>query len=217
MTFQVHGTAPSTCTGRVLIALYEKNVEDFQIVEVDLMKGEHKSPEFLKNQPFGQIPFIVDGDVQLFESRAICRYVAHKYADQGTPLYGATAADAALTEQWLEVEAQNYNGPIAALVFNLVFAPMFGAPRDDAVVAAQTAKLEAVLDVYEQRLSESKFLAGDFFSLADLAHMTYTHYLINMAHQGAMFDSRPHVKAWVAELFARPSYQKWLALPGHLH
>ncbi|KAL2611892.1 hypothetical protein R1flu_023584 [Riccia fluitans] len=214
MTIQIHGPAMSPNVGRVLITLFEKGVEDFQLLNVDLSKGEHKSPEFLKNQPFGQVPYIVDGDVVLYESRAIARTIATKYADQGTPLYGTTLTEKALVEQWLEVEAQNYSPPNSALVWNTVFAPMFGMTGDEGVVAAQTPKLESVLDVYEKRLSESKYLAGDFFSLADLAHIPGSFILIKMGQKGALYDSRPHVKAWVDSILSRPSTQKWAKLAG---
>ncbi|KAL2611891.1 hypothetical protein R1flu_023583 [Riccia fluitans] len=214
MTVKLHGDVTSTCTGRVLITLYEKGIEDVEIVNVDLAKGEHKKPEFLKKQPFGQVPYIEDGDLKLFESRAIARTLAAKYASQGTPLYGSTPNEKALVEQWLEVEAQNYNGPIATIVYHLVFAPMFGQTGDNDVAAAQKAKLESVLDVYEKRLLESKYLAGDFFSLADLSHIPYTYYLIKKAQQGDIYDSRPHVKAWTDSLLSRPSTQRWLKLAG---
>ncbi|KAL3682893.1 hypothetical protein R1sor_000915 [Riccia sorocarpa] len=176
MTIKLHGSAMSTCTGRVLITLFEKEVQDYELV--DLSKGEHKSPEFLKHQPFGQIPYLVHGDLELFESRAIARGVAD------------------------------------CIVFQIVFAPMFGKNSDEAVVAAETAKLESVLDIYEERLSEKKYLAGDFFSLADLSHITYSYYLIKLAGKGAIYDSRPHVKAWIEGVFARPATQKWLKLAG---
>ncbi|CAM6107293.1 unnamed protein product [Calypogeia fissa] len=85
MALKVYGMAPSTCTARVLLALFEKHVTDFEIVDVDLGKGEHKKPEFLKIQPFGVIPVLQDGDLTLFESRAIARYIAYKYEKQGAP------------------------------------------------------------------------------------------------------------------------------------
>ncbi|KAL3683353.1 hypothetical protein R1sor_001375 [Riccia sorocarpa] len=213
MAIKIYGGAKSTCTGRVLITLFEKEV-DYELVEIDLSKGEHKSPEFLKHQPFGQIPYVVHEGLELYESRAIARSVAEWYAKQGSALYGSTAHEKAQVEQWLEVEAQNYNPAISSLVFQLVFAPWFGKTTDEAVVAAQTAKLESVLDIYEKRLSEKKYLAGDFFSLADLSHITYSYYFIKIAGKGAIYDSRPHVKAWIDGIFARPSTQKWLKLAG---
>ncbi|KAM1955087.1 hypothetical protein ACFX16_024685 [Malus domestica] len=67
---------------RVLVCFVEKEIE-FETSPIDLFKGEHKSPEFLKLQPFGQIPVIQDGDYTLYESRAIIRYYAEKYNPRG--------------------------------------------------------------------------------------------------------------------------------------
>jgi glutathione S-transferase len=147
----------------------ELNVVDYKLEVVDLSKGAHKSPDFLKLQPFRQVPVLQDGDITLFELRAIVRYPSEKYAGQGTPLLGKSVKDKALVSQWVEVESQNYNPPTSAIVFEKVFGPMFGKPCDEGVGAAQTTKLEKVLDVYESHLATSKLLAGDFFSLADLA------------------------------------------------
>ncbi|KAG4377423.1 hypothetical protein AAZX31_18G106000 [Glycine max] len=83
---------------RVLVCLIEKEIE-FETVHVDLFKGEAKEPEFLKLQPFGLLPVIQDGDYTLYESRAIIRYYAEKYKDQGTDLLGKTIEERGLVEQ----------------------------------------------------------------------------------------------------------------------
>jgi glutathione S-transferase len=208
MTLKVYGVAMSTCTGRVLATIFEKDVTDYELVPVNIMAGEQKKPEFLALQPFGKIPVVQDGGLTLFESRAIARFIAHKFEKQGTALYGSTQKDKVLTEQWLEVEGQNYNPAISAVVAELVFKPLRGLTADEAEVAANLEKLEKVLDVYEAHLAKSKYLAGDFFSLADLSHIPYTHYFINFAKKGEVFDKRPHVKAWWTEISSRPSWKK---------
>jgi glutathione S-transferase len=58
MVLKLYGSPQSTCTRRVGTVLREKKVP-FELITVDLMKGEHKAPPFLANQPFGQIPYIV--------------------------------------------------------------------------------------------------------------------------------------------------------------
>lgn len=109
---------------------------------------------------------------------------------------------------WLEVESQNYHPAIAPIVVELVFNPMRGGAPDQAVVAASVAKFEKVLDIYDAHLAKSKYLAGDFFSLADLSHLPYTNYLIALAKKGDLIESRPHVKAWWADISSRPAWKK---------
>jgi glutathione S-transferase len=212
MTLIVHGAPYSTCTQRILTTLEELNVTDYKLEFVDLSKGAHKSPDFLKLQPFGQVPVLQDGDIAIFESRAIVRYLSEKYAGQGTLLLGKTVKDKALVSQWLEVESQNYNPAASQIVLEKVFKPMMGAPCDEVAVAALTPKLEKTLDVYEAHLAKSKFLAGDFFSLADLSHLPYTNMLMYAAGKGDLITSRPHVSAWWSAISQRPSFQKVLAM-----
>ncbi|CAI5495798.1 unnamed protein product [Closterium sp. Naga37s-1] len=144
---KIYGLKLSTCTKRVLTALEEKNVTDYEFVTVDLSKGEQKSAEFKKKQPFGVIPVLEDEDVELFESRAIARYVADKYSEQGTNLLGSNLKERALVNLWLEVESQNYNPPISGLIAEKIFKPRKGLAPDEVKVAEHKAKLSQVLDV----------------------------------------------------------------------
>ncbi|TKY46765.1 Glutathione S-transferase F9 [Spatholobus suberectus] len=196
---------------RVLVCLIEKEIE-FETVYVDLFKGENKEPEFLQLQPFGSLPVIQDGDYTLYESRAIIRYFAEKYKDQGTDLLGKTIEERGLVEQWLEVEAHNFHPPLNNLVINVLFAPLMGAPSDQKVIEESDQKLGKVLDIYEQRLSKTKYLAGDFFSLADLSHLPFGHYLVNQTGRGKLVRERKHVSAWWDDISNRPSWKKVLQL-----
>ncbi|KAH7433031.1 hypothetical protein KP509_07G051100 [Ceratopteris richardii] len=89
-----------------------------------------------------------------------------------------------------------------------------GTPNMD-VVNENLAKLEKVLDIYEEHLSKSEYLAGDFFSLADLSHIPYTHYLINIAKKGDVITSRKHVNEWWQKISSRPSWQKVVELASN--
>ncbi|CAI5479699.1 unnamed protein product [Closterium sp. Yama58-4] len=209
---KVYGMNMSTCTKRVLTTLEEAGVTDYEVVTVDLRKGEHKSEEHKKKQPFGVIPVLDDGEVQLFESRAIARYVAEKNAGQGTDLLGSTLKERALVNQWLEVEAQNYNPPLSALIAEKVFKPMFGGGEPDQAKAEELkAKLSKVLDVYEAHLASNEYLAGSNFSLADLSHLPYTA-LLWVSGDSDLITSRPNVNAWWERISSRPSWKKISAL-----
>ncbi|KAJ1383111.1 Thioredoxin-like superfamily [Sesbania bispinosa] len=158
------------------------------------------------------LPVIQDGDYTLYESRAIIRYYAEKYKDQGTDLLGKTTEERGLVEQWLEVEAQNFHPLIYNLVINVLFAPLMGVPSDTKLIEDCDEKLKKVLDIYEERLSKTKYLAGDFFSLADLSHLPFGHYLVNQTGRGNIVRERKHVSAWWDDISNRPSWKKVLEL-----
>jgi glutathione S-transferase len=205
---KLYGIASSTCTGRVLLSLFEKEVEDFELVIVNVRKGEGKKPEYLKLQPFGLIPVLEDGDLTLYESRAIIRYIANKYEGQGTVLYGKDIKERAKVDQWLEVEGQNFNSAIRSSL-GVVSKP----PVDEVQLTESFGKLGKVLDIYEDHLSKTQYLAGDFFSLADLSHMTTGWKLFDKYKQGSiLFEGRPHVKAWWENISSRPAFKKLLEM-----
>ncbi|KAF3446847.1 hypothetical protein FNV43_RR12027 [Rhamnella rubrinervis] len=205
---KVYGPPMSTAVSRVLACLIEKDV-DFQVIPVNMSKGEHKKPEFLKMQPFGQVPAFQDDKISLFESRAICRYICEKYADKGNRgLYGTSPLAKASIDQWLEAEAQSFNPPSSALVFQLAFAPRMKLKQDPGVIKQNEEKLAKVLDVYEERLGDSQFLAGDEFSLADLSHLPNSNYLLSVTDRGALFTSRKNVGRWWDEISSRDSWKK---------
>lgn len=146
------------------------------------------------------------------ESRAILRYYAAKYADRGSNLLGTTLEERATVDQWLEVEAHNFNDLIYTMVLQLLVLPSMGQPGDLKLVHSCEQKLEAVFDVYEKQLSKSKYLAGDWFSLADLSHMPALRFLMEDAKLGHLVKERKHVNAWWEEISGRPSWKKLMKL-----
>ncbi|KAJ8753461.1 hypothetical protein K2173_019860 [Erythroxylum novogranatense] len=210
MVVKVYGPAYAS-PKRVIVCLIEKGIE-FETVPVDLVKGEHRSPEYLKLQPFGSLPVIQDGDYTLYESRAIIRYYAEKYKSQGTDLLGNTIEERGLVEQWLEVEAHNYHPHIYNLTIQILFSSALGFLPDEKIIKESEEKLGKVLDVYEERLSKSKYLAGDSFSLADLSHLPFTQYLVGPMQKEYLIRERKHVSAWWDDISNRPSWKKVLEL-----
>ncbi|XP_015880129.3 glutathione S-transferase F12 [Ziziphus jujuba] len=213
MAVKVYGTLKSGCTQRVLACFLEKGVE-FEIVNIDLQAGEQKQPEFLLLQPFGQVPVIEDGDFRLYESRAIARYYANKYAANGPNLLGVTLEEKAMVDQWLEVEAHNFNDLVYTLVLQLLVLPQMGEQSNLALVDTCEQKLEKVMDVYEERLSKSTYLAGNSFSLADLSHLPAIRFLIDDAKMGHLVTERKSVCAWWKDISSRPSWRKLMKISG---
>ncbi|CAA6662056.1 unnamed protein product [Spirodela intermedia] len=197
---KLHGHPYSGATLRVLSVLHEKGLE-FEFVPIDLATGEHKKEHFLSLNPFGQVPAFEDGEIKMFESRAITQYLAHAYADRGTELLFKETKKMAEMSVWAEVEAQKFDPPAFKVVFELILKPMIGGgAADEATVAEQQAALSKVLDVYEARLAGSSYLSGDSFGLADAHHQPL-----------AAFDSRPYVSRWAADILSRPAWVNALA------
>ena len=118
MVLTLYGYPKSSCTQRAAVILREKSVP-YKFVAIDMPNDEHKTPEYLAHQPFGQVPYLKDGDFVLYESRAIGRYIASKYAAQGTPLLLPDPTDlqkTALVEQAISVEQSHFNPPSTSLI-----------------------------------------------------------------------------------------------------
>ncbi|KAJ0237188.1 Glutathione S-transferase F11 [Hirschfeldia incana] len=210
MVVKLFGQIKAGYPQRVLLCFLEKGIE-FEVIHVDLNKFEQKKPEYLLRQPFGQVPAIEDGDLKLFESRAIARYYATKYADQGTDLLGKTLEQRAIVEQWMEVEANYFNVVVLPLVINIVFTPNY----DAALVEELKVKFEKILDVYENQLATNRYLAGPEFTLADLTHMPGMRYIMNEAGLGSMVTSRENVNRWWNEISARPAWKKLMEMAAY--
>ncbi|KAG5229263.1 glutathione-s-transferase theta, gst [Salix suchowensis] len=87
-------------------------------------------------------------------------------------------------------------------------ASALGFAPDEKLIKESEEKLAKVLDIYEERLSRSRYLAGDFFSLADLSHLPFTQYLVGPMKKEFMIRSRKHVSAWWDDISSRPSWKK---------
>jgi glutathione S-transferase len=208
MGIKVYGNVVSPGVQRVLAILYEKELK-YELVEVNMSAGDHKKEPYISLNPFGQIPALEDGDLKLFESRAIVKYIDDAYKGK-EPLSFDDPKKMGPVYSWMEAESQHFDQAAGKLVFQLAIAPIFGMPTNDAVVTEHEAKLVPVLDKYEVRLSKSKYLAGDCFTLADLFHLPAVNYLMGTKAK-ALFDARPHVKHWVANILARPAWTKVVA------
>jgi len=216
MAIKIYGTYYSPATSRSLVVLLEKDVE-FELVPVSVLAGDEKKPEYLALQPFGLVPLLQDGDVQIYESRAIARYIADKYESQGTPnLHGSTLAERALVEQWLDVEIGTFSVIALSLIRETLYKPgFFKAPADPKVLAELAPKLAKVLDIYDAHLATHKYLAGEFVSIADLAHLPFGWlYFEVIGKKEELLGSRKHVAKWWKEISTRPAWKKVIDISG---
>ncbi|KAK0123671.1 hypothetical protein ONS95_008683 [Cadophora gregata] len=209
MGITVHGSPYSTCTQRVFTALAEKGVEA-ELRAINFATGEHKQPEFLKLQPFGKVPVLDDDGYLVFESRAIAKYIAKKYAGQGTKLIPDEGDLKAygLFEQACSIEQSYFDGPASAICFEKMFKGMKGlGATDEEAVKRHAASLDDAFAVYEVILGKQKYLAGDELTLADLFHLPYGKMVKGLGFAD-IFAKYPNVNKWFEALEARASWQK---------
>jgi glutathione S-transferase len=196
---KIYGHPMSTCTRKVLMTLAETNTPH-EFVLVDLMKGEHKAEPHMTRQPFGQVPSLEDGDLELYESRAICRYINEKVKGSLVP---SDLRGRAQMEQWISVETSNFSGPVMKPVFHHIFR------REQTPEALKTAgeQLDRALVIMDKQLESNPFIAGSSFTLADICFMPYIEYGMATPAKDA-FSKHGHVMAWWNKLSERPTWRK---------
>jgi glutathione S-transferase len=167
-------------------------------VDIDVVKGEARTADFLALNPFGQVPAVVfDDGRRLAQSNAIMRYLA-----RDSRLIPADAFTAAQMDAWLFWEQYSHEPYIAVRRFHIAY---LGKPIESLDPKLETRGY-AALDIMERRLSEASHLAGDTLSLADIALLAYT----RMAHEGG-FDLARYdgIRRWIgsaeAELGLAPA------------
>jgi len=196
---QLYGNPFSTCTRKVLTALLETKTP-YELTVIDFATAEHKGEANLRRQPFGQIPAIDDEGFQMFESRAICRYISAKANDQLVPV---TMQARALMDQWISVEQSNFSPNAMKFVYHHVF----NRPQEEAVLAAANATIDTTFSALSKPLATQTFLTGDKFTIADIGYMPYLHHLVNTPVK-ATLEKYPHVAAWWGRLRERESWLK---------
>jgi glutathione S-transferase len=166
-----------------------------QLIDVDLMKGAHKKPEFLRLTPFGQVPVIDDGGEVVFDSNAILVYLAAKYDAAGRWIPRDPKGQAAV-QGWLSVAA----GPIAFGPAAARLITVFGAKYNAEEVIGRA---HALLKVMESELALRPFLVGEQATFADVAGYSY----IASAPEGNVdLAAYTNVRAWLARIEALPGF-----------
>ncbi|WP_448695195.1 glutathione S-transferase family protein [Pseudomonas moraviensis] len=165
-----------------------------ELVFVDLMKGAHKTPEFLALNRFGQVPVINDNGTVLADSNGILVYLAGKYGNgQWLP---SDPVEQAKVQRWLSVAAgQISSGPATARLITV-----FGAGYD---AADAIKRSHALLQVMEDELANSAFLAGDKATVADVAAYTY---VAHAPEGNVSLEDYPNVRAWLERVETLPKF-----------
>ncbi len=196
---KIYGHPMSTCTRKVLMTLAETGTP-FEMNIVDFAKGEHKQEANLRRQPFGRIPALEDDGFELFESRAMARYINEKVSGKLVP---GDAKGRAKMEQWISVETSEFSGH----AMKFIYEHMFKRPQEPAVLEAAGKALDTTCAVLDRQLATTPFLAGSAFTIADITYMPYLEYAMTTPAKD-IFAKYPHLMAWWSKISERPSWRK---------
>jgi glutathione S-transferase len=155
--------------------------------------------------PFGRIPAFRHGDVSLYETTAICRYIDAAFA--GPPLLPPGAGGQARTEQWISVINAYVDPPVIRdIVVERLTRPLQGQPVDEAKCTAAIPLAAHALGVIDTALTDQAFLSGDGVSLADFFLLPIIYYFRQLPEGIEMLPRLPHLETWYQRMRNRPSF-----------
>jgi GST-like protein len=193
----------ATPNGHKIHIMLEECGLPYRVHHIDIGAGDQFKPDFLAISPNNKIPAIVDADgpdrkpISLFESGAILVYLAGKAGR----FLGATDRDKFVTLQWLMFQMGGI-GPMLGQAHHFrIYAP----EKIDYAVNRYTNEARRLYGVLDQQLSQHPYLAGDAYTIADIATFPWTR---SWKNQGIELAEFPFVQRWFDEIGARPAVQR---------
>ena len=202
---KIWGRATSSNVQKVLWCCAELGIE-FERVDLGGPFGGNNDPEYLALNPNGLVPTVKDGDLVMWESNTVCRYLAT--TRNGVHLYPADPAARTHVERWMDWQLAMVGAPMGALLFGLVRTRP--EQRDQAAIEAARLKALAAWTIVDEALDGRSYLAGLELTLAEIVLGT----LVYRWH--AFPIERPpldNLRAWYERLRQRPGFKRYIEIP----
>ncbi|MBV8187720.1 MAG: glutathione S-transferase family protein [Alphaproteobacteria bacterium] len=188
---KIHGVPPSVFTWTARLACHEKGI-DYELVPT-------MPSQVAPLNPFHKIPAITHGDLVLFETAAIVRYLDRTFP--GPKLWPVDSIGIARCDQWISAVCDSLvNSAMRYMAARFGFLPV---PAE--MQQKYLDKAREVVPVFDRRLGESRYLAGDALTAADLFLLPLLSYFPDIAELRAIGDAAPNCKRWLREVGARAS------------
>jgi len=204
---KIWGRANSVNVQKVLWCLAELDLA-YQRIDAGMAFGRNNEPGYLAMNPNGRVPTLVDGDLVLWESNAIMRYLALAYAP-ASPIYPAAPKQRAGVDRWLDWTLSTIQPVDRPVFWALVRTPV---EQRDMVAIQKDVDAEAVQwRILDAQLSTRRFVEGDDFTIADIALGAYARRWLGV--EGVTKPRLAHLDRWFAELGSRPGFKQFVAPP----
>ena len=207
----IHLYTWGTPNGRKLTIMMEELGVPYQLHPVNIGKDEQFAPDFLKISPNNKIPAIVDdeaegGPLSIFESGAIMIYLADKYGQ----FLAKDGAERWTTIQWLMWQM----GGLGPMMGQLGWFAL-SSPETTVALERYANEVRRLFNVLEKRLGETPYVAGEHFTIADMAIWPWiSQYRVRVKdHIEPMLEVRPNILAWLDRVGAREATQRGFKLP----
>lgn len=168
--------------------------------------GGNREDWFLRMNPNGLVPVLVDDGAAIWESNAIVRYLAARYGEDG--LWPADPLQRALADRWMDWQITTLLPPMTTLFLGLVRTPP--ERRDAAALAAARDKAAQAWAIVADAVEPGPYVAGDGFGIADIALGIHAHRWMTLT---SGLPKPSALEAWYARLCARPAYRTWVMVP----
>ncbi|MCC6527542.1 MAG: glutathione S-transferase family protein [Polyangiaceae bacterium] len=196
---KLHGFPMSPNTRRAQLGLEEAALP-YELVPVDLMSAAHKQPDYLRLNPTGRVPVLVDGELALWESNAILRYVAELAPER--QLDGDTPKGRARIAQWMFMNAAHLSPALAHVFAHTIRLPE--ADRIPKLVENGRNEIARCVGPLDQQLTGREWIV-DRFSIADVSIAAS---LAVAPMIGVDLTPYPNVLGWQRRIQERPAYRK---------
>jgi glutathione S-transferase len=197
---KIWGRATSSNVQKVLWCCAELGIE-FERVDVGGPFGGNRDPEYLAMNPNGLVPTVKDGDLVMWESNTICRYLAA--TRNGEHLYPRDPAARTHVERWMDWQLAVIGPPMGQLLFGLVRSTP--ETRDPAAIEAARRRAAAAWTIVEDEVKSRPYLAGDHLSLAEIVLGTQIYRWFAFPIER---PDLPNLRAWYDRMHQRPGFRK---------
>ncbi len=179
---------------------------EFRHHDIGSGKGDLDTPEFLALNPQARIPVLKDGDAVVWESNSLMRYLANRF--ETTAFYPQQPLQRSQVERWMDWELASLQPAFIDLFWGYYRTPP--AKRDDAAIEAARQACNRCFEALNRQLSEGPYLAGEDFSLADIACGVCLYRYFNM---GLAVDHPSQVADWYQRLSQRSAFRHTIMQP----
>ena len=173
----------------------------YELAKIDYFAGGHKTPEYLAINPNGELPALVDGDLELWESNAIMIYGAE--LSDNTSAYPKDAKTRADIHRWLLWESGKWFASCYVYLVENVVKPMLDDTPDAALIDAEASNFHKLASILEKRLEGRDWLSAADPTIADIAVAAPMHL---HSFQLLPLDEYPNLRAWMTRVEALPCW-----------